>query len=40
MDLAGSSLALDLDGLFDRKRVMMFSMCALTARGVDGVLFL
>jgi hypothetical protein len=40
MDRAGSSFALDLEGLFDRKRVMIFSMCALIASGVDGVLFL
>lgn len=40
MDRAGSSFALDLEGLFDRNRVMIFSMCALITRGVDGVLFL
>jgi hypothetical protein len=40
IDRAGSSLALDLEGRFERKRVMMFSICALIARGVDGVLFL
>lgn len=40
MDLAGKSLALDLDGRFERKRAMMFMICSLIAGGVDVVVFL
>jgi len=40
MDLAGKSLAFDLDGRVERNRAIIFSIWALIARGVDGDLFL
>jgi hypothetical protein len=40
MDLAGRSLAFDLEGRLERNRAIMFSICALIPGGGEGDLFL
>ena len=40
IDLAGSNFAFDLEGLLERNRAKIFSICVLIVSGVDAVLFL